>query len=496
MPIADITIRTGRTLNAAVVASEALLADTFGRFGLPIHETGTVAIADFVARLGALCGALLAHEALLAPTHSGAFAGVLLASTTAVATTDTAQSVLRTAKTTVAAHEAFLAKTLPAIGAARHTLTLSRANAALRILGAGSFALSAEETLFALAEGDLLHLIVQADAIATADATSRGAWAARVAGPALPGTHTFALGLTELVEAAFSIFAAHLLAEALRALLGAVATNGAAFTLAASLLTLVIEKASTSARAADLATIDETWALHHTLGPSATASAGALGGVGRAFAAAEEGRQALHEGGVLAEFVEAGASTATCVGVVADVQVVAIVANEILWLIQRLESNVPLVGETRAHAVGRGREGGPRGLREVHPVAFVDKVVTLPVRRFERHALRVALKSPRAAASPGVAERAANLPDDVPLVVAARGCSHLGTVPHMPNVVSRLIKLKGAARGRREYRIFQLGVIVLRFLPLGELVVLTQRGLLHSGDLGAQIQQHVVIQLA
>jgi len=449
MAIANIAVRAGRTLGTTIATRETLLADALGRFGLLVHEAGTIAVADIaLATLGTLSGALLAHETLLASANSGALAGVLLAGTATLATTHAAEGVLCTAEATVTAHETFLAKALPTIGASRHTLTLAGANAALAVLRASGFALGTEETLFALTEGDLLHLIVQALTVAGADATGGGARAARVAGSTLPGTQTFALGLTKLVEGTLTVLAANLLAEALGARLGAITTDGAALALAAGLLSFVIEETSTSARAAYLTTIDETWALHHTLGPSAPTSAGALGGVAGTLAASEEGRQALHEGGVLAELVEAGATRATDVGVVANVKVIAIVANETLWLVERLESDVPLVGETRAHAVGRSAEGGPLRLRKVHPAALVNEVVTLPVGRLKRHALWVTLEGPRAATGAGGTERAADLPHNVPLVVVARGSGHLGAVPHMPNVMRRLVKLKGAARGR------------------------------------------------
>jgi len=135
--------------------------------------------------------------------------------------------------------------------------------------------------------------------------------------------------------------------------------------------------------------------------------------------------------------------------------------NERLWLVQGLKRDVPLVIKTRAHAVGGSSQRLARWLLQTDLVPLMDQVITLPVRRFERHALWISLERRRTTTSAWHTERTADLPYNVPLVVGAGCCCHHGTVAHVSQIMASLIKLESAACGRFEHRVFQLGVIPL-----------------------------------
>jgi len=287
--IADITVRIGWAFGLTRLACVTLLTDALRPFGLLVHEASTITVTD--STFGAfrtLSGAFLAHEPLLTLTHSDAFAAMLLTCATVLATTDPSKSVGRTAEATVAAHESFFANALSTRGAPRHTLPLTRADAAFAVLRTGGFAFRTEVTLPAFTESDFLYLIVKAGTMPAANTLGSSTRAARVTGRALPWTHTFTFGLTQLVESTLAILAANLRAEALGARLGAVSTDGTIFALTAGLLKLGIEEAGTVARATDLAPIDETRTLHHTFRTGATSSTFAFGWIVGTLAGAKE----------------------------------------------------------------------------------------------------------------------------------------------------------------------------------------------------------------
>lgn len=289
MTITHIAVGVLWTRNLALLACEALLTNALSLPRLVVHEASALVITCIALRiLGTLNRAFAAHETFLALAHSGALAGVLLAGTPILTTAYTPKSILGAPQTTVTTHEACFAEALPSVGSTRDALSLTRADATLGILRTSSRAFFAQESLFALAECDLFHFVVHAFTVATADARFGGARATCIAGASLPWTHTLALSLAEFVQGALTILATHLLAETLGATLRAVVANAPILTLAASLLSLTVKKACTSARATHLPTVDESGALDHTLGACPPTSTCALRGIGRTFAGAKE----------------------------------------------------------------------------------------------------------------------------------------------------------------------------------------------------------------
>jgi len=84
-------------------------------------------------------------------------------------------------------------------------------------------------------------------------------------------------------------------------------------------LHLLVKKASALARAADLATIEQAWTLSHALRPRAPSGTLALARIRGTCTGAIKSRCALIERNILAKVAEAGASTATSIGVITNV---------------------------------------------------------------------------------------------------------------------------------------------------------------------------------
>lgn len=242
--IANISIFVLLTLNIAVITDKALLAHTFGLLRLGIHEACAMTRANVSVLLSwALGTALLAHEPLLAFADSGAFIAFLLAHTSVRATTDATQSITLALQCTIAAHEPFLADAATTFRSPRHTLSLSRADATFVVLGTCCLTIIAQKAFLALAECDLLHLVVHASTMSGADAVIACSRALRIACRSSPRTNALAFGLAEVVQRAFAILTAHLFAEALGALLGAIVSNLTIVAAAAGLLHFGVEKA-------------------------------------------------------------------------------------------------------------------------------------------------------------------------------------------------------------------------------------------------------------
>merc|ERR1711939_1048472 len=218
-----------------------------------------------------------------------------------------------------------------------NTLPLAKADAALAVFRACDLALVPQISFGTLAKCHLLHLVIQAFAMPVAHFTLRGTRAFSIACFAFPGSHAFTLGLAQLIHTAFAVLAAHLLAKSLGASLCTILAHTAELAPARSFLLLLVKQARASARTAHLAPIQKARALHHALGPSTTACTGALLRLHWTLACTEKFRVLLVEGGIFAKGIKAGATTAPLVGVVADVQVISIVAHEKLGLAQRLE---------------------------------------------------------------------------------------------------------------------------------------------------------------
>jgi len=174
--------------------------------------------------------------------------------------------------------------------------------------------------------------------------------AARIACSSTPWTHTLAFRLSESVKQALSILAAYLLTESLRTLLRAIVPNLTIVTPATRLLLLRVKETCSLPRAADLATIEQTWTLNHALRPCSAASTAAFCWVARAFACAKEGWLAFVEGCISTEGIKACATTTTFVRVVADIQVIPIVANEELGFVYRFKRDASFVCKARTHA--------------------------------------------------------------------------------------------------------------------------------------------------
>lgn len=209
--VADVAIFVGLTLHLTLVTGEALLAHALRLLAVRIHEAGTIVRADLTI-LGsrAFCATFLAHESLLALAHSGSFVAFLLANTSVRTTTYTSEWISSALECAVASHETLTAQALTSRCTTWHTLTLSRANTSLVILGAGGLALVAKETLLALAECDLLDFVVHAGTMPTAHAVFGSTGAACIARLPFPWACTFAFRLSKPVEGAFTILAAHL----------------------------------------------------------------------------------------------------------------------------------------------------------------------------------------------------------------------------------------------------------------------------------------------
>lgn len=248
-----------------------------------------------------MCTAFFTHESFLAFAGGSSLGTVLLAGSTILATTDTAHRVDCTFETTVAAHETLLTKTLRSLRSLWNALALTRANATFLVFRAGVFATSSEESRFAFAESDLLHLVVHAFTITGADLSIRSSRATRIASLALPWGHTLAFGLTETIERALTVLAANLLAEAFRTLLRAVVTDASVFAFAHRLGGCCVEEAGTCSRATDLALVDKARALQHTLWSGASTSTGTLSRVGWALTSTIEIWRCLLEGGIPTE---------------------------------------------------------------------------------------------------------------------------------------------------------------------------------------------------
>lgn len=141
----------------------ALLADTLGLLRLRVHEAGTLSGTD-TTRLGqrAYNTAVLPEETLLALAFRGTLAAMLHTNTTLDSTADTANCIPSALHCTVAALEACPAQTLATAGTSWYTPSLAGTDAVLGVFRAGGLALNTQVTLLALAEGNLLHLIVEA----------------------------------------------------------------------------------------------------------------------------------------------------------------------------------------------------------------------------------------------------------------------------------------------------------------------------------------------
>jgi hypothetical protein len=112
---------------------------------------------------------------------------------------------------------------------------------------------------------------------------------------------------------------------------------------ATGFLRLDIEEASTLSRAADFATIEQTRALDHALRSCSPTRALAFLWIAWPLACAKEVWLTLSEGGVLSESIQASATTAISVGVVAHIKMISIVTHKELWPIQRLKGNGPFI---------------------------------------------------------------------------------------------------------------------------------------------------------
>lgn len=174
--------------------------------------------------------------------------------------------------------------------------------------------------------------------------------AASIAGRPTPWSEALALSLTELAECAPPIFAAHLRAESLWAGFTAASSNIPILATAFCTLQLLVEKARALSRAAHLAAVKEARALCHTLWPSASTGALTLGWIGRTAACAIKCRCSLVKSHVFSKLTQACASTASSIGVIANIQVIPIVPHKMLWLVQRFEADSPTISQTWSHA--------------------------------------------------------------------------------------------------------------------------------------------------
>jgi len=338
MAIANITIFVRRAWLMAFVAGVALFAHTLGFLRFGVHEACTFPRADIpLAEAWACDTAVFPEKAFFAFAHGLALAAVFDTLPTLLATTDPTEGIFPALHRTIATLEPCLTNAFPTARTTRHTLPLAKADAALAVFRACDLALVPQISFGTLAKCHLLHLVIQAFAMPVAHFTLRGTRAFSIACFAFPGSHAFTLGLAQLVHTAFAVLAAHLLAKSLGASLCTILAHTAELAPARSFLLLLVKQARASARTAHLAPIQKARALHHALGPSTTACTGALLRLHWTLACAEKFRVLLVEGGIFAKGIKAGATTAPLVGVVADVQVISIVAHEKLGLAQRLE---------------------------------------------------------------------------------------------------------------------------------------------------------------
>lgn len=163
MTVADITISILRARLVALRARVAFLAHTLGLLRLRVHEAGTLSSAD-TALLGDRANntTVLPEETLLALALRGALAALFHANTPLDSTTDTTNSIPSAFHCTVTALEACPAQALATTGTSWHTSSLAGTDATLGVFRAGGLALSTKVPLLALAEGHLLHLVVEA----------------------------------------------------------------------------------------------------------------------------------------------------------------------------------------------------------------------------------------------------------------------------------------------------------------------------------------------